>query len=558
MIPAMATAPAPFAGPVDAPASGTDISRDSSPDRAASAAAGARLDARSKAPLDAPLDDARYHALASRDARFDGRFFTGVTSTGIYCRPVCSVRTPRRENCRFFELAAQAERAGFRPCLRCRPELAPQALAWSTQDASHILARQAARLLDEPEAWPDDGPTVQALADRLGVSDRHVRRIFEAQYGVSPLQYLQTRRLLTAKQLLADTDLPMAQVAASSGFHSLRRFNAAFVAHYGLNPSTLRRAGGRPEGQASAVRLGYRPPYDWQAMLDFFATRQIPGMECIAGSNQLAPSFARTWQLQAGGQAHRGWLQLQFVPERHQVLLQVSDSLRGALPQLIRRVRVLLDLDAEPEAIHAVLGARFPDGAGLRVPGCMDGFELAVRAVLGQQITVAAARTLASRLVTRLGEPIETPVPGLTHLFPTAGQIAALGGDAGEALGQLGIVRQRQAAIVALARAVSGGLALHPGVDVPATVTALKAMPGIGDWTAQYIAMRALRWPDAFPAGDVALHNALQLRDERQPARAAEAASQAWKPWRSYAVLRAWATLAPRPAKTISLAGAST
>ncbi len=494
-----------------------------------------------------PDDEARYRALQARDARFDGRFFTGVTSTGIYCRPVCAVKTPRRENCRFFELAAQAERAGFRPCLRCRPELAPQSLPWSTQDAAAILARQAARLLDEPDAWPEAGPTVQALAERLGVSDRHVRRIFEAQYGVSPLQYLQTRRLLTAKQLLADTDLPVAQVAGASGFHSLRRFNAAFLAHYGLNPSALRRAGGRPQGQASSVRLGYRPPYDWQAMLQFFAARQIPGMEQVAGPDADAPRLARTWQLPSAGQVHAGWLQLQFVPERHQVLLQVSDSLRGVLPQLIRRVRVLLDLDADPEAIHAVLGARFPGGAGLRVPGCMDGFELAVRAVLGQQITVAAARTLAGRLVTRLGAPIDTPVPGLTHLFPAAERLAALGDDAGEALGQLGIVRQRQAAIVALARAVAGGLALHPGADVPGTVAALKALPGIGDWTAQYIAMRALRWPDAFPSGDVALHNALQLRGERQPARAAEAAAEAWRPWRSYAVLRAWALLAARP-----------
>ncbi|HVR53005.1 MAG TPA: AlkA N-terminal domain-containing protein [Pseudorhodoferax sp.] len=498
-----------------------------------------------QAPAPATQDDARYRALASRDARFDGRFFTGVTSTGVYCRPVCSVKTPRRENCRFFEHAAQAERAGFRPCLRCRPELAPQNLAWSTQDASSILAQQAARLLDAPEAWPDSGPTVQALAERLGVTDRHVRRIFEAQFGVSPLQYLQTRRLLTAKQLLADTDLAITEVAASSGFHSLRRFNAAFVGHYGLNPSALRRAGGQREGQASVVRLGYRPPYDWQAMLDFFAARAIPGMEQAAGADQPAPGLARTWQLQAGGRSHTGWLQLRFAPERHQVLLQVSDSLRGVLPQLIRRVRVLLDLDADPQAIHAVLGARFPDGAGLRVPGCMDGFELAVRAVLGQQITVAAARTLAARLVTRLGQPVETALPGLTHLFPRAEQLAGLGDAAGDMLGALGIVRQRQAAIVALARAVAGGLALHPGADVATTVAALKELPGIGDWTAQYIAMRALRWPDAFPAGDVALHNALQLRGERQPARAAEAASEAWKPWRSYAVLRAWALLAP-------------
>ena len=486
-------------------------------------------------------DDARYRAMQARDARFDGRFFTGVTSTGIYCRPVCAVRTPRRENCRFFTLAAQAEHAGFRPCLRCRPELAPQGLPWSTQDAAATLARQAARLLDEPDAWPEDGPAAQALAERLGVSDRHVRRIFEAQFGVSPLQYLQTRRLLTAKQLLADTDLPIAQVAASSGFHSLRRFNAAFLAHYGLNPSALRRAGSQREGQATLVRLGYRPPYDTAAMLTFYTQRAIDGVE------QVTPgaSLARTWQCQAGGRHHAGWLRMAFDPARSQVLLEVSDTLRAVLPQTIRRVRMLLDLDAEPEAIHAVLGAHFPHGAGLRVPGCMDGFELAVRAVLGQQVTVAAARTLASRLVARFGTPIETPVPGLSRLFPRAQDLAALGSGAGEALGQLGIVRQRQAAIAALAQAVaSGQLALHAGCDVPATITALKALPGIGDWTAQYVAMRALRWPDAFPAGDVALHNALQVRGERHPARAAEAASEAWKPWRSYAVLRAWASLA--------------
>ena len=495
-------------------------------------------------------DDARYRALKTRDARFDGRFFTGVTSTGIYCRPVCSVKTPRRENCRFFEHAAQAESAGFRPCLRCRPELAPHSVLWSVQDAAYILAHQAARLLDEPDAWPDAGPTVDALAQRLGISDRHVRRIFEAQFGVSPLQYLQTRRLLTAKQLLADTDLPVAQVASASGFHSLRRFNAAFVAHYGLNPSQLRRAGSGHEGQGASVRLGYRPPYDSTAMLRFFANRQIAGVEAVTGDIEGGRgALARTWRVWSGGQWHSGWLRVDFMPERHQAQLRVSDSLRGVLPQAIRRVRMLLDLDADPAAIHAVLGERFPDGAGLRVPGCMDGYELAVRAVLGQQITVAAARTLASRLVARFGDPVATPEPGLDRLFPQASALASLGDGAGDALGQLGIVRQRQGAIVALSQAVAAGLQLHPGCDVQTTMQALKALPGIGDWTAQYIAMRALRWPDAFPSGDVALHQALGVRAERQPARAAEAASQAWKPWRSYAVLRAWASMPPRPSK---------
>jgi AraC family transcriptional regulator of adaptative response / DNA-3-methyladenine glycosylase II len=219
-------------------------------------------------------DDACYLALKTRDARFDGNFFTGVTSTGIYCRPVCSVKTPKRENCRFFGHAAQAESAGFRPCLRCRPELAPHSVVWSIQDASYILAHQAARLLDEPEAWGEASLSVESLATKLGVSDRHVRRIFEAQFGVSPMQYLQTRRLLTAKQLLADTALPITQIALISGYASVRRFNAAFVGHYGLNPTQLRRQGGTPTDAGITVKLGYRPPYDVGAMIAFFSKRR--------------------------------------------------------------------------------------------------------------------------------------------------------------------------------------------------------------------------------------------------------------------------------------------
>ncbi|MFZ4286570.1 DNA-3-methyladenine glycosylase 2 family protein [Variovorax sp. HJSM1_2] len=500
-------------------------------------------------------DDACYMALRTRDARFDGRFFTAVTSTGIYCRPVCGVRTPKRENCRFYTHAAQAELAGFRPCLRCRPELAPHSLHWSVQDASRILAQQAARLLDEPDAWPDEPPTVEALATRMGVSDRHVRRIFMAEFGVSPMQYLQTRRLLTAKQLLADTQLPVAQVALSSGYASVRRFNDAFAAHYRLSPSQLRRQGAAPAEQhlaSSNIRLAYRPPFDAAALLAFFRTRLVSGVEWITPVDE-APhmplQMARTLRVQAAGAEHTGWIEVEFEPAHHRVVLRVSDGLGSVLPHVIRRVRAWLDLDADPEAIHAVLGQRFPQGLGQRVPGSMDGFELAVRAVLGQQITVAAARTLAQRLVNRLGTPMETSRPELNRLFPTPMAISLLGDAAGDALGQLGIVRQRQAAIIALAQAVAGQqLALFPGAPVEATVQALKAMPGIGDWTAQYIAMRALRWPDAFPAGDVALQNALGVRAERQPARAAEEASQAWRPWRSYAVLSAWAELAP-PAK---------
>lgn len=494
----------------------------------------------------APLaDDACYLALKTRDARFDGNFFTGVTSTGIYCRPVCSVKTPKRENCRFFGHAAQAESAGFRPCLRCRPELAPHSVVWSIQDASYILAHQAARLLDEPEAWTDAAPSVDLLAARLGISDRHVRRIFEAQFGVSPVQYLQTRRLLTAKQLLADTTLAITQIALISGYASVRRFNAAFVGHYGLNPTQLRRQGATPSDAGITVKLGYRPPYDVAAMTGFFRKRQINAIEFVAdGAGRMG--IGRTFRVESGGKAHAGWVHATFDEERCHVALRISDSLCEVLPLVIRRLRAMLDLDADPQAINSTLHASFPGGDGLRVPGAMDGYELAVRAVLGQQITVAAARTLAQRMVDKLGEPITTPWPELTRLFPAAAVLAQASGDT---LGQLGIVRQRQTAIVGIAQAVAEKrLQLHGGADVNATIATLKELPGIGDWTAQYIAMRALRWPDAFPAGDVALHKALGVQGLKNPAREAELASMAWKPWRSYAVIRAWSGAMAEPA----------
>ncbi len=374
----------------------------------------------------------------------------------------------------------------------------------------------------------------------MGISTRHLRRIFEVQFGVSPLQYLQTRRLLTAKQLLTDTQLPITEVALASGFASVRRFNAAFAAHYRLNPTQLRREGA---GQAKrstpgiTVRLGYRPPYDVAAMLAFFGKRAIDGVESVAGSGH-GSRIMRTFGVESGGALHTGWLRFSFDEPGTQLRLEVSDSLCKVLPLVIRRVRALFDLDAEPQAINAALHTSFPQGDGLRVPGALSGFELAVRAVLGQQVTVAAARTLAQRLTLRFGAALETPWPQLNRLFPTA---AALVESSSDALGGIGIVRHRQAAIVALARAVhSGQLQLHGGVDVPATIALLKTLPGIGDWTAQYIAMRALRWPDAFPAGDVALHKALGVQAAKNPTREAELASQPWKPWRSYAVLRAW------------------
>jgi AraC family transcriptional regulator of adaptative response / DNA-3-methyladenine glycosylase II len=483
------------------------------------------------------------------------------------------VKIPKFENCRFFDHAAVAESAGYRPCMRCRPELAPQHLPWSAQDASRTLALQAARWLDEPLAWGEASPSITRLAAHLGVSDRHVRRLFETQFGVSPLQYLQTRRLLTAKQLLTDTDMPTSHIAHASGFGSVRRFSDAFLTHYRLNPSALRKIGkigksahspAKTTSQTSdawpcsTVKLSYRPPYNVPWMLEFFKKRQLDTTENITTEfiATQATNTPATWTFsyQFNGNLYTGWLSVEFHPTQPTLQLKVSDSLRPVLPQVIRQVRALLDLDADPMAINGVLGDHFKnsfDGdeaiAGIRVPGCLNGFELAVRAILGQQVTVAAGRTFTQRVVNAFGSTIETPFLELTRLFPTPEVLAAA---SGEALGSLGIVKQRQAAIVALARTVaSKELALHPGVDIEATMMKLRSLPGVGDWTAQYIAMRALRWPDAFVAGDVALHKAmglLKLEPKLSPTKAAAAAleaSQAWRPWRSYAVMRAWTSL---------------
>ena len=478
--------------------------------------------------------DSAYLALKARDARFDGRFFVGVTSTGVYCRPVCRVRTPRRENCRFFPSAAQAEAARFRPCLKCRPEVAP---GLSFADSSRSLAASAAALIDQ--AVREGRPlTLPALAARLGVTDRHLRRIFQAEHGVAPLAYLTTQRLLLAKQLLTDTAQPVTQVALASGFASLRRFNAAFVERYRLQPTRLRREGASP---GDGLRLAYRPPFDAASLLGFFAARALPGVEQVE-----AFALRRTLALTHQGRPLAGWIECRLVPERCELRLEVAPTLAPALGAVMRRVRQAFDLDAEPAVIDRALAA-LPGAPGTRLPGAFDGFESAVRVVLGQQVTVKAARTLAGRLVERFGMRIETPFDGLARLFPPAPVLAQA---SAEAIGTLGIVRQRVAAIRALAAAVaSGAIELHPGAPLEATLDALRALPGIGEWTAQVIALRALGWPDAFPATDIGVYQALDTRD---PRRSAERA-QAWRPWRGYALMRLWSGLeAAQTTKAIS------
>ncbi|MFM2066293.1 MAG: hypothetical protein RLZZ584_1202 [Pseudomonadota bacterium] len=510
------------------------------------------------------LREAYYRAFLTRDTRFDGRLFVGVTSTGIYCRPVCRVKAPRAENCRYYASAALAEHEGFRPCMRCRPELAP---GLAMIDTPQALAQRAALLLQRSVV---DGKALAlpVLAERLGVTDRHLRRVFVAAHGVSPLAYLTTQRLLLAKQLLTDTALPVSQVALASGYASLRRFQAAFAEHYRLTPGALRKRVATVVAGASAhhdiighrsstsppapaadldsaltLRLPYRPPYDAAGLLTFWQRRAVPGLEQVNGT-QLRRSLAVQYQ----GHTLAGWFEASWAPAgataRDEVVVRLAPELAPALGAVRLALRQALDLDADPAAMADTLATvPGPDRPGLRVPGAFGpagGFEAAVRVVLGQQVSVAAARTLTQRLVVALGEPVTTPWPGLDRLFPTAQRVA----DAEPAqIGQLGIVRQRVRALQALARAVCGGLVLDASADVPATLDALRALPGIGEWSAQLIALRALVWPDAFAASDLGVLVALEGPGGPRDAAAALRRSLAWRPWRSYALMKLWLAL---------------
>ena len=483
--------------------------------------------------------DLRYRALTARDRRFDGLFFVGVTSTGIYCRPICPARTPKRANCRFFDSPQAAELGGFRPCLRCRPELAP---GNAPVDASQRIARAIVQQLEEGAIENDAG--LEAIAARFHLSSRQIRRIVQKELGVPPIQLLLTRRLLLAKQLLTETALSVTQVAFASGFSSLRRFNDAFRSRYGLAPTRLRRkaaAGQDPAAgsQTSTLQLSYRAPYDWAGTLDFLHDRELRGVEWVG-----ADFYARTVAL---GEA-RGWIRLTQAAGRDALLMEFTHTLLPVLPALLRRVRDLFDLESRPEVIARALSRdrrlaplvrRTP---GLRVPGAFDGFELALRAILGQQVTVRSATTIAGRLVEAFGEPIATPFPQLARLAPTPARLARASVDE---IARLGILATRARCLLSLAGAQAGGtLSLGGGAqhDPDAAMAALQALPGIGPWTAHYIAMRALRWPDAFPENDIAVRNNLGGVSAQEATRM----SQAWRPWRSYAVLHIWKNRPPQ------------
>jgi AraC family transcriptional regulator, regulatory protein of adaptative response / DNA-3-methyladenine glycosylase II len=482
-----------------------------------------------------------HRALQTRDARFDGRLFVGVTSTGIYCRPICPARTAREENCRFFASAAAAQEAGFRPCLRCRPELAPDVGAWrgSSTSVSRALALIADGALDGGEAG------VEALAERVGLGGRQLRRLFEQHLGASPIAVAQTRRVLFAKQLLHDTRLPMTEVALAAGFGSVRRFNETFRRLFRRPPTELRRStrsggGLRAELEAGVtLRLCYRPPYDWAAMLAHLAARAITGVE------EVEEGVYRRTVAHAGV---LGTVEVRHQPARNGRLAATIrfPSVR-ALPAILDSVRRLFDVGADIQTIGAHLSqdpflaplvARRP---GLRAPGGWEGFELAVRAVLGQQISLGAARRLAGRLVVLCGPRLagnQVQASGLTHAFPTARQVAAAD------LGALGMPAARRATLRALAEAaIADPHLFQPLGTVEEAIRRLRSIRGVGEWTAQYIALRALREPDAFPASDVGL-----LRGAATAAYASATPAdllrraEPWRPWRAYAAQHLWAT----------------
>lgn len=475
---------------------------------------------------------ALYSAFTSRDPRFDGLFYVGVTSTGIYCRPICTAKTPRAANCRFFKSAGAAEKASFRPCLRCRPELAPGSAP--IDDAQRIASLITGRIDEGLSTGHERG--LESIAAQFELSSRQLRRIVHKELGVSPIELVLTRRLLLAKQLLTETTLPIMEVAYASGFSSLRRFNDAFGRRYGMPPSRLR---GRADeashaparGETFTLRLTYRPPFDWPGILGFLGARALKGVESVRDGDYL-----RTVRIGA----HTGWIKVRNGREGHSLRVEITHSLAAVLPAVLGRLRHLFDLSARPDVIAAHLGqdpllaAPVSRNAGLRVPGAFDGFELAMRAILGQQVTVKAATTLSGRFARAFGDPIETPHPDLSVLSPSPERIASA---KVEEIAALGIIRARARSLIALAEEIaSERLKLEAGAHPEATIRQMVTLPGIGAWTAHYIAMRALRWPDAFPKEDVALRKILGGVASAR----AEEMSQAWRPWRSYAVLHLW------------------
>jgi len=459
-------------------------------------------------------------ARLARDARFDGRFFIGVRTTGIFCRPICPARSPREENVDYYSSAAAAVAAGLRPCLRCRPECAPGTPPWNGASTTVV------RALREISQGALDDAGVRRLAGRLGVGDRHLRRLFVQHLGAPPVAVAQTHRLLSAKRLLDETNLPIAAIASAAGFGSMRRFHEVFRRTWGRSPREQRKA--RPLARASGLqfRLRYRPPFDWSALLAFLAARAIPGVERVADG-----VYSRVIALRG----IPGFIEV--LHRDSEIVLKIDHPRAEDLLPVVSRVRRVFDLDADPLAIASCLGADpllrslIAARPGLRVPGAWDPFELGIRAILGQQISVAGASTLAGRLVARFGRPLEPAPAGLTHQFPVPADLA----DAD--IASIGIPSKRAETVRAFAAAVATKRVTLDSSAAPEQVgQQLRSVPGIGEWTAGYIAMRSLGDPDAFPSGDLVLVRAAGAAT----ARALEQRAEQWRPWRAYAVMHLW------------------
>ena len=452
--------------------------------------------------------DICYQALVSKDSRFDGKFYVGVASTGIYCRTVCTAKTPRRENCTFYPSAAAAEQAGFRPCLRCRPELAP---GNSQIDAVSRLAGAAAGRIEEGALTEQ---SVADLALDLGVSERHLRRVIQSEFGVSPIELAQTQRLLLAKRLLTDTNLPIIDVAFASGFSSLRRFNALFKERYRLNPNQLRRQRDQDAVPETLIcELAYRPPLDWAGLLAFLTQRLLPGVEVVEGN-----CYLRTVQIKK----QRGWIAVEPAKGKDALRVELCATLAPVLLPLLTRVKRLFDLAADPEQIGQRLGDLAADRPGLRVPAAFDGWETALQTLcpVGQ----------IWKLVQTLGQPIETPFPQLTHVTPTAEQVGAAAPQVWDAIAWPDAPKQR---IQQLAQAVQAHqIALQPGADGEQLASFLRTELKLDESTMQYLAMRILAWPDALPTTDPATGASIPAAHRKQ--------SDTWRPWRAYAALHLW------------------
>ena len=491
---------------------------------------------------DLPSQDVCYQALLSGDPHFDGLLFVGVSSTGIYCRVgVCWAKVPKRENCTFFKTAAEAEAAGYRPCLKCRPELAPGTPI--APDIDHAVERAASSMRERP----GDAPIARIAAEQ-GMSERHLRRLFEQTYGVSPAQYRETCRLLLAKSLLTDTKLSMIRIAYASGFASVRRFNDAFVNSYGMQPTRFRKSAqsstsAKTEAAPIVLHVGYREPYRFDLLLGFLQMRAIEGVEAV-----LDGAYWRIVRASDGERA--GWIKVENDLSHRRLAVTISPELFDDIPSVLARTRRLLDADCVPGAVEQGLADFYEHSGetyripGIRVPCAFDGFEMATRAILGQQITVKAASTLAGRVAREFGSPIKGPIEELTCAFPSPQAFCV--DDAPARLGEVGVIAQRANAICAIARAMEAGeLTLRPGADLVAEAARLGSIRGIGDWTVQYVLMRAYDYPDAFLPTDYGVKLALPDMKPRE----LEKLSQPWRPWRSYAVMSMWSVPHEKPKK---------